>query len=398
MKLKYGPYSPSRLEVANCPYSFFRQYIDPDKKALRVEGLPQARGSVVHEVLEQITKEMIKIAPNHIEAALPFSSDDVERLIVEAIGRHPAAYQDVPTIRGMIDLYLRRRPVFLTNNATVEVRMAVKWSNNKFIECDYDDPEAAARGRADIMMLSDDLSTALVYDHKTQPNVEEADTFQLGFYSWVILRSNPFLSNVKTILHFVRYGKYTEPFVWSKDDLQGIEDEIMTRISIIESKTSWDAVPNKMCQYCPVLASCPVMSENFEIREDGTLVPKNHLEYYDTSTEGAVKMAQRLQVLEEFVRRDKDRLKEHVKLYGPVAIHGKVYDFSPDEKVDWDKVNKIHRNHAYEVFRKHGKDEREFMGFSQTFSTGIWRLGSEELIKELEFPKKITSEFRGRKA
>jgi hypothetical protein len=60
-------------------------------------------------------------------------------------------------------------------------------------------------------------------------------------------------------------------------------------------------------------------------------------------------------------------------------------------------VNKTLRNHAYEVFQKYGKDVRDHMGFSQTFSTGIWRLGDEKLIKDLNFPTKVTTEFRGYK-
>lgn len=397
MKLKYGPYSPSRLEVANCPYSFYRQYVDPDRSKVRTESLPQARGSVVHEVFELINRELVTHAPNHAAAAQAIAPMVIEGAIVEAINRHPAAYQDLPAIRSMVNLYLARPPQNLIYDAAIERKMAVKYDNGKFVECDYDDTDAIGRGRADIMMFSDDLSTALVYDHKTQPNIEEADTFQLGFYSWVIMRANPYLSSVHTILHFARYGKYSEPCCWAKEDLQAVEDEILTRISIIESKTSWEAVPNKYCQYCPVMTECPVMKELYRFDESGNLVPSGNLDIYGGSTSHAVKMAQYLQVFEELTKRLKEELREHVKNYGPVAIHGKRYDFQADEKVDWDKVNKTLRNHAYEVFQKHGIDVRDYMGFSQTFSTGIWRRGSEELIRELNFPKKVTTEFRGHK-
>lgn len=397
MKLKYGPYSPSRLEVASCPYSFYKQYVDKDRGKLRTESLPQARGSVVHEVFEVINRELIKHVPNHETAGQAFAPTEIQKLITEAINRHPAAYQDLTSICSMVDLYLMRPPKMLTYDAAVEMRMAVKYENGKFLNCDYDDPDALARGRADIMMISDDLTTAVVYDHKTQPNVEEADTFQLGFYSWVIMKHNTFLTNVQTILHFARYGKYSEPCVWSREDLQGIEDEILTRISIIESKTSWDAVPNKYCQYCPVLTECPAMKEMFSFDEYGNLLPTGKIDIFGRTTEHAVKMAQYLQIFEELTKRLKEELKEHVKNYGPVAIHGKRYDFQADEKVDWDRVNKTLRNHAYEVFQKHGIDVRDHMGFSQTFSTGIWKRGSEELIKELDFPKKVTTEFRGHK-
>lgn len=397
MNLKYGPYSPSRLEVANCPYSFYKQYVEPDRKSLRNESLPQARGSVVHEVFEHITRLLTPLVPKHADQRLPISASAVNTLIAEAINRHPAAYQDLGNIKAMVELYLQRPPKVLTNDAQVELRMAVAHDGNDFVECDYDDARAIARGRADIMLVSDDLTTALVYDHKTQPNVEEADTFQLGFYSWVIMKSHPYLNTVQTILHFARYGKYSEPCVWTREDLGVIEDEIMTRVSIIESKTSWEAVPNKQCQYCPVIGDCPKMKELYQIDDNGNLVSRGSLDIFGGSASHAVKMAEYLQVFEELVKRLKEELKEHVKNYGPVAIHGKRYDFKPDEKVDWDRVNKSLRNHAYEVFQKHGIDVRDHMGFSQTFSTGIWRRGVEALIKELDFPTKITTEFRGHK-
>lgn len=397
MILKYGPYSPSRLEVANCPYAFYKQYVDPDRSLLKMESLPAARGSVVHEVFEQITRVLVGMVPNHANESIPISEPALSSFLVDAVNRHPAAYQDIETIKSMINLYMLRPPKVLTRDASVELRMAVSHNGTRFTECGYDDPAAVARGRADIMLVTDDMSTALVYDHKTQPNIEEADTFQLGFYSWVILMTHPWFESVQTILHFARYGKYSEPYVWTRNDLRGIEDEIMTRISIIESKTTWDAVPHKGCQYCPVLNSCPVMKELYEFDAHGQLISKGALNIFGGSTADAVKMAQYLQVFEELVKRLKDELKRHVTNYGPVAIHGKRYDFSPDEKVDWDRVNKTLKNQAYEVFQKYGIDPRDYMGFSQTFSTGIWRLGNEELINELNFPRKISSEFRGHK-
>jgi len=396
MDLKYGPYSPSRLDVATCPYSFWRQYVDPERTPFKTESLPQARGSVVHEVFEELSKGYIKVAPMH--EGMRFEDSFVNRLVVEAVNRHPAAYQDLETIKSIVKLYLQRPPKVLTNDAEVEVRMALKWDGRKFVECGYDDPAATLRGRADIMMITDDLTSAYVYDHKTQPNTEDADTFQLGFYSLVILRSRPYLQSVNTVLHFARYGSYSEPHIWTAEALADIEEEIITRIEIIESKTKWDeAIPSKYCQYCPVIGECPIMKESFAVDEHGNFIRKGILDSFDGSTGGAVKLAQRLQVLEEVVKRDKDNLKEHVKNFGPIAIPGKRYDFKGETKVDWDRVNKTLRNHAYECFRKHGKDERDFMGFSQTMSTGIWRLGSEELIRDLNFPTKLTTEFRGYK-
>jgi hypothetical protein len=54
MEAKYGPYSSSRLDVADCPHRFKAQYID---KKVKDEGsVASKRGNVVHETFEAIIK------------------------------------------------------------------------------------------------------------------------------------------------------------------------------------------------------------------------------------------------------------------------------------------------------------------------------------------------------
>lgn len=398
MRLKYGPYSPSRLDTATCGYAFKRQYIDGDSRAARTENLPQARGSAVHEVLEKMTQQMCA-TPDRT-----FSEPQIRQWVTEAVTRHPAAYQDVGEIIEMCRLYALKPPPMLVSDAKTELRFAVKMVNGKFEERDYDDPEAWCRGRADIMLISDDTTKGIVYDHKTQPNIEEGDTPQMGFYAWVIAKTNPYLSEIQTMLHFVRYGKYADPVTWTKEALVGVEDRIMTQIQIVENRTSWDPVPHKGCQYCPFVAECPAMKEYIEIDDRSGMhrVRNDNLKILG-DTNKAVKLAGIINVMEEAVARGKKELKEFVKFAGAgIAIPGKVYEFrASEEKVDWDKVNKDPkiRAAAYAVFEKYGIDPRLFMGFSQTFSKSVWLCESEDLLKDLAaiFPRTRDTEFRGYK-
>ena len=103
----------------------------------------------------------------------------------------------------MCHRYINRPPAILTTDAETELRFAVKfelddagnvvtyedpritrhykipgkfdvegnqvWEERpvirpKIVPCDYNDPDALARGRADIMMISDDTTYAMVYD------------------------------------------------------------------------------------------------------------------------------------------------------------------------------------------------------------------------------------------
>jgi len=392
MKLKYGPYSPSRLDTATCGYAFYRQYVDPDRSLKRTEGLAQARGSAVHEVLGEITARLCQ-NPNAV-----FSGAEVRQWAAEAIGRHPAAYQETNAILEMAKLYIERPPKILTQDAEVEEMLAIKLEDGKFVECGYDDPDAYARGRADIKLISDDTTFALVYDHKTQPNIEEADTFQLGFYAWVISRSYPFLSEIKTVLHFARYGYYSEPYVWTREDIDRIEDEVMTRIAVIENRTSWEPTPHKNCQYCPFLSECPAMESFVEVGPGGGLVIKPGSTRILGDPNKATEVAGAINILEELTKRLKEELKSFAEKYEvKVAIPGKVYGFVKDaSKIDWDEANKSQRAKIYAIFEKHKVDPKPFMAFNSECSGKIWRAENEALVKDLAavLKRKETTSFR----
>jgi len=392
MKLKYGPYSPSRLEAGNCGHLFYHQYVNPDKTRPKIENVPQARGSAIHEVFEKMTMQMRT-------GNVMFSEAQIRDWVIEAVQRHPAAYQELEAIVHMAKLYAAKPPKVLTTDAEVELRLAVKMVDGKFVECEYDDPEAIVRGRADILMISDDVTTALVYDHKSQPNMEEADTFQMGIYAWVIWKKYPFLERIHTVLHFARYGVYSEVFEWSIEDLQKIEDILLTKIQLLETRQTWEATPNEKCQYCPLITQCPVMQEFIEMDELGRIRVKMDNTKILGDTSKAVKMAGLLNVLEQSVKAIKKELRSHVKMYGDIAIPGKIFGFRVKEAIDWEKVNAM-RDQVYPVFEKHQVDPRLFMGFSQTFSSGVWMTENEKLVKELSelFPRKSEHEFSGYKS
>lgn len=390
MQLKYGPYSPSRLETAVCGYNFFRQYIDENRPP-RSEGLAQARGSALHEVLEKITP---LIAKGYQE----ISDGQVRQWVAEAIQRHPAAYQETGEILGMVSKYLANPPT-LEPDAEVEKLMGIKLTENGFEQCDYNDPDAFARGRADIMMLDANGDVATIIDHKTQRNESKANTFQMGFYAWVLKKTYPFLKEIRTVLHFAQYGKYSEPFVWTDEYLAEVESDILTRISIIEGRTSWEPVQTNNCQYCQFKAECPALSTVIERTPDGLVRPKPESLKILGDTYQAARLAGIVGLLENIVGEIKEELRSHVKMSdSPVASADRVFDFFPTEGVDWDKVNKNLRDQVYEVFEKHGVDPRSYMSFNQTASKSVWMTGNKELVDELSFilPKKLTTEFRGK--
>ncbi|MCJ7523207.1 MAG: PD-(D/E)XK nuclease family protein [Dehalococcoidia bacterium] len=387
--------SPSSLDKANCGYAYYREYEDPNRPVSKFESLPQARGSATHEVLAQITEVLCK------EPKAVFSADVVQGWVAAAVVRHPAAYQETGQILDMAKLYIARPPNLLTSDAGIEEMFGVKYDGKGFVECDYNDPKAFARGRADIMLISDDTTFAVIYDHKTQPNIEEADTFQMGFYAWVVAKANPFLKEIRTVLHFARYGYYSQPFVWTAEDLARIEDEIVTRVMAIESRTSWEPTPHKNCQYCPYLAECPAMAEYLQPDAEGNLRIKPGIQKILGNTQKAQEVAGILTVLEELTKRLKADLREHIDKYeAPVAIPGKVFGYFPDiDKIDWKYANGHQREDIYATFKKHNVDPRKYMSFSESYYKGIWKEENEALVKDLEslFRKTTTTTFTSKK-
>lgn len=396
MTLKYGPYSPSRLATAQCGYNFYHQYIAKERPK-QEESLPQARGSAVHEVFEKITPILAK-NPQGVQ----FDPAQIRSWVAEAIGRHPAASEETGLILDMAKRYLANPPFMLDTDPEVEKLLGIKMiSKDVFEECSYEDPDAFVRGRADILMIDPNGDTAVIIDHKTQPNIETSNTFQMGFYAWVIKKTYPFLKEVKTVLHFSRYGTYSREFVWTEEMLRAVEDEILTRIEEVENRTSWHATPNKLCQYCQFKASCPALDHVLEKTAEGRLRSKPGSLKIHGDTGQAVRLADSLIVLEELVKIITAEIRLHVESSGsPVAsTRDKIYAFRKSESIDWDVVNRSLRDQTYQVFESRGVDPKAYMKFSQEATSEVWRLGEEALLQELKelFPTRTKTTFSGKR-
>jgi len=416
MKLKYGPYSPSRLETGNCGFSFYHQYVERDESLRRTSNVPQARGSIVHDVFEAMTNafkenrqykfnvgDLDKMLEQGLERN-PEGKQAIEDLdlrleTLRSLGQYPAGYSALEEIREMIRGYAENPPEKLNADSGVEERLAVKLVDGQFEECSYDDPDALMRGRADIRTISDDTTVMTVYDHKTQMNIEPADTFQFGCYAWVLSKIYPFIQKFETIHHFPRYKHYTAPFIWTKDHLAEVEAGILDRIAFIENRTTWEPTPHYGCQYCPIAYKCPAISD-VKYDDFGKIVEwdKQSMKIMG-QVERAVAVAGKIEVFSQLINEGNKELREFVKDAGPIALPGKVFDYFDKEDVDWTLVNKSMKQEVMEVFRKHGVDPAKYMGFSATFSKKIWFESNEALVKELAalMPRKKSTEFRGKK-
>lgn len=336
MQTKFGPYSPSRLKTAECPLRFKVSYVD--RAGPKYESLPQARGSAIHEVLENITRWTI--------TDIPVTKQAIQTACAEALQRHPVAMAEADDVVAAAHAYSRNIPPVITKERVIGVEYKIALDGH-FKEVPFSvipgkmdpHPDALVRFVADILTGSYDEKEIYIIDHKTQRNIDRhGDTFQMGFYAWGCSKLFPWAEKIYTALHFCRaeLNTYSKPYLWSKEELSQIEDSVMTRIQAIEGTTTWRPVANSDCQYCPLVMDCPLLREmGLYTQSTGAITKLAH----DTAQLGNTSSARELAglVFQQETQRDFmiNSLKDYVKEHGAVAIPGKIYDFHVDEKPNW---------------------------------------------------------------
>lgn len=385
MEIKYGPYSPSRLDTASCPHRFKRQYIDRD---IKDHGSHESRrGNVVHEVFEDITKGWIGKATMKWEAVL------------EVLTAKMTEYQIIDRNDRMLCIeaaqaYMDNPPRGLEHILGTEEHLAVKWQGKKLVECSWTDPDCFVRGKADILMIRG--NTAIIVDHKTQPHIETSDTFQMGFYAWLVKILYPYVEEVETILHFCRpeLNFYSKAFTWTPELIRQIETEATMEINMIEGYTEYPTVSNFYCKYCPVKLECPEIEKLQSLKTSYGKTTKGPL----LSATQAQEAAQVINVVDEGRAILNKKLQSFVKEVGSVQIHGKVYGFSATES--YEVKGSAEKRALMELLGNKGLDPYAYMKVDITALKKSWRGLDEASLQEIQAlltPIKKTS-FRGRKA
>jgi hypothetical protein len=398
MQIKYGPYSPSRLETSECPHRFYREYIAKD---LDDDGSKAAnRGSVVHEMLEEVTNGWLKDKPLKIS--------DVDKILPQKLSKYlVTSSEEIGTIARTVHHYMANPPEGLEYVVGTEEQMALKISKKSeggsliFEECSWEDSECFARGKIDILQINDKVAT--IVDHKTQMYIpRNLGTFQMGFYAWMVKKIYPYVEEVNTVLHFCHpdLNTYRGPFSWKvgtggDDDLNWVESLLITRISAIEEigeSGENREVIGSHCAYCPVKQECPRIAKIKNKRKSSRskMGPIN-------SAKLAKEYAESLHVLEENTKSMKPHLKDFTSEFGPVVLPGVEYGYKVSD--GWD-VPAENKKSLYNLLSEYGVDVWAYLDFDvRKLSKNVWRkLDKQKLekVKKLLAPTKKTR-FGGRK-
>lgn len=419
--LSYGPYSPSRLITAKCPSRFFGQYIRKDQ--ITSFTLAAARGNAIHEVLSKITEYKM--------VGRDFSSRQIQEWVSEAIGKYPAAYEQIDLVMKAAEAYVANPSPYINSNTTCEKAFAVElWEEQTFfdeavpgkawVSVPYDlhdaegkrttNPSVFFGGRIDQMNVDEQLKIVTVLDHKSTPSANENSDhmFQVGAYAWLVSLFYPGYT-IKTVIHFCHpmLNFYQVPVTWYPEDLAGMESEIVGMISAIERMENFPAIPSNGCDYCHKTAECEILAKVQLQKSKGTV---------DTNVrvfEDLLRIAKEVTVLDAASKALTTALKAGINTLCPqngVDIGGLWYGYkASEESVDWEATDKKIREESERakikisegsceseadrerceelskvsnldsVLTRYGVDPNLFKNYSATKMKNLWRLDKPEL-------------------
>lgn len=384
MKVKYGPYSPSRIDTGACPKRFYHEYIAKDIGD--TSNAASRRGNVIHETFEEITKGWLE--------EKPLSWKEVEEIIQKKIAEYKVIEEDaIETSFRAADAYMNNAPANLEHITGTEEHLALTWKDGEWVECDWNDPECVVRGKIDLLQI--DGTRATIIDHKTQFNYELADTFQMKFYAWMVQKFYPFVTEINTVLHLARpeLNFYTSPVRWELNDLSMIESLIMGRIRGIESLEEFPAIPSDHCKYCSLKLDCPVLDEAKKKSIRLNKIKKGPI----LSASEAQDVAGMVLVMEEALKVLKKNLQTFNKEIGPVVVNGREFGYKASR--GW-KVKKEKEHDLYDFLEKSGLDPLDVYQPDVKALQKIGRNATKtfnERVKEKFLEEYITTRFGSRK-
>ena len=327
-------------------------------------------------------------------ASQPLTWEETQKIIASKLVEHKITDgEDINLCVRAARVFMDNPPPDLDKILGTEEHLALKYVDGKLVECDWKDPDCYVRCKIDILQIDGNVAT--VIDHKTQQYIETADTFQMGFYAWMVKKFYPYVSEVKTILHFCHpdINYYSKPVSWFDEELKIVETEIHVRIEAIESITEHEAVPNYHCNYCSLVLQCPKVQELNTKRTQYGVVRNGPL--IDATEAQAI--AGILTVVDQGRKVLNEKLQKFVKEIGSVDIQGKRYSYEVSEKKELPDSNK---QALWEVLEKYGLNPMDFMDFDLSKIQALWKTGAKksffEDVEQLLHTTKNTK-FGGRK-
>jgi hypothetical protein len=302
---KAKSYSHSKLELYdNCPWAY---------RLSVLEGIPRGEsealvtGRVLHEVIARYLEHLIR---NRLQtdwewaeqAPLTGVSEDVKEVWARFYNGFLLPPLDQPGVEARLAFDRTWRPTeFFGKDAYF--RMVLDWHFRQ-------------------------AGLAVIQDWKSGwwvPENLEKDR-QLRIYGWGLKQAvYPDAREVLLRLHYLRSGKEMEALL-EPQELEGIPDLLQEKIRGIEADRHFDPRPGSFCGICGLTAHCPVMAQ--------ALVPVEVMA--PATRQDAEQGALLLLTLQKLENELASRLKEWVKVNGPLAVGNLIYGPKPGVSYDLD--------------------------------------------------------------
>lgn len=232
------------------------------------------------------------------------------------------------------------------------------WSNGSF------------RGILDVVDIQGD--TCIVTDWKSQINqltkAEIEDHEQMTHYCWLAWRLYPHLKKFKIRIWYLRY-KYYQETERTIEQLKRYEESMMVAIMATERMSNFDPVPGAPCHYCDYQHKCPLLESD--------MLPDA------ANQESALKVANRLVVMKEWVGTAQKSLKDYVRKNGGVRVGKGVYEERLQRSTSYDprELSGVLKDHGLEFLDVANADGRKI---KKLVKEAVYEGGDETIEADLE--------------
>lgn len=222
-----------------CPRKYYYRYI---KKLPVFDFWPQLiKGNFAHFVLDNWVRRLI-------------NGENPRECMV-------AAYEETKVLkefRGKVDKFLEEiKPWLRQAVIDYEVRQFQPAAAEEKVSFRYH--KFIVNGRIDRIDVISPTKVKIV-DYKTTKNSDYLTTMQLGVYhigvKYGSLKEQYGTKDIETAYILLRQDMREIPYVFREDELEAILTEVEEAVDLIESDTTWEPKPSKLCQYCDFFVPC----------------------------------------------------------------------------------------------------------------------------------------------
>lgn len=346
-------YSHSRLSTfEQCPLKFKFQYIE--KVETEIEQTIEAfLGSMVHEVLEKIYKDLKFQKESSLQDLLDYYGDLWEKnwndaIVIVREEYDKQNYKDMG-VKFITDYYNRYHPFNDTKTIGLETTYKVALDDEK---------KYMIHVRIDRLSLAPD-GTYEIHDYKTAnslPTQEKVDSDrQLAIYAYGIKKMYPDAKKIKLIWHYLAFDK---EMVSERTDeqLEELKDELISLIKDVENCQDFPAKKSALCGWCQFQAICPMFKHEFETKD---MEPEEFLK------EDGVSLVNKYAAVHEVVAHNNELLE---KLKEKLSQYAKQHDI---EVINGSNVSVFVRDYPRLQFPKKD-DPRQEEFFEAIKKIGLW--------------------------